>query len=164
MSSATIERSSKGRAATEIAEITPQLFQGPNRERVSVLLLGGDQPALRALYATLRVRAKVTLAEDLPAALEKLAQQDINVIFCAACFHCGSWVEALQTIGFLHPAIPVVVVNEAPQNQTFAERQTEMYAAGAFDVLDNAQDELGVLVVLAHALATGEARQWQAAS
>lgn len=138
----------------------------PFRENVNVMLLGGDQPALRALYSTLKLRTRVTLAEDLPGALEKLAYKhnEISVVFCAACFHCGSWVEALETIGFLHPDIPVVVVNEASQTQSFFERQSDIYAAGAFDVLQNPRDKLHVMVVLAHALATGEARQWQAAS
>jgi len=86
------------------------------------------------------------------------------VVFSAACFHCGSWTEAVETIGFLYPDLPVVVVNEAAQRQSLAERQAAMFSAGAFDVLHDPDDELSVMVVLAHALASGDARQWQAAS
>jgi DNA-binding NtrC family response regulator len=127
------------------------------------MLLGGDQPALRSLHASLRSRARITLAEDLPGALEKLSRQPADVVFCAACFHCGSWTEAVETIGFLYPDLPVVVVNEAAQQQSFAARQSAMLQAGAFDVLHDPHDELSVMVVLAHALASREARQWQAA-
>ena len=163
MNSTTIERPKAGESSSQEFKVLRGL-PASTRERVKVMLLGGDQPALRHLYAVLRGNAKVTLAEDLPSALEKLSREEINVVFCAACFHCGSWVEALQTMGFLHPQIPVIVVNEASQSRTFAERYADIYAAGAFDVLSDPQDELGVMVVLAHALASSEARQWQAAS
>lgn len=136
----------------------------PQRNAANVMLIGGDQPALRSLYSSLRHRARVTLAEDLPGALEKLSRQRADVVFCAACFHCGSWSEAVETIGFLYPDLPVVVVNEASHSQSFPERQAAMFQAGAFDVLHDPHDELSVLVLLAHALASGEARQWQAAS
>jgi DNA-binding NtrC family response regulator len=164
MSTMTVEKFQQDEKNTNQKKPTFGTLPAIGRERITVMLLGGDQPALRSLYAALRARTKITLAEDLPAALEKLAHQEISVVFCAACFHCGSWVEALQTIGFLHPSIPVVVVNENSQTQTLADRQSEMYSAGAFDVLHDPQDELSVTVVLAHALASGEARQWQAAS
>ena len=144
--------------------IVPKSVRSRSREQMSVLLLGGDQPALRSLCATLRNRARITQAEDLPGALEKLSRQEVDVVFSAASFHCGSWSEAVKTIGFLYPDLPVVVVNEAPQLQSFAERQKAMFTAGAFDVLHDPEDELSVMVVLAHALATGDARQWQAAS
>lgn len=142
----------------------PQPLATLPRNGVNVMLLGGEQPALRNVYGWLRGRAKITLAEDLPSALEKLNQQEIDVVFCAACFHCGSWTEVLETIGFLYPDLPVVVVNESAQGQSDAERRDAMFRAGAFDVLHDPEDELSVMVLLAHALATGEARQWQMAS
>lgn len=152
-----------GRTPDDLKIAHPALSR-PIPDQANVLLLGGEQPALRGLYALLRTRAKVTLAEDLPSALEKMTERKVQAVFCAACFHCGSWTEAVETIGFLYPDVPVVIVNEASQNQTFAEHQSAMFLAGAFDVLQDPQDELGVMVVLAHALASGEARQWQVAS
>ena len=161
--STTMERIDKAVKQNKDIEFARPALAAQTRDRVNVLLLGGQQPVLRSLHATLKMRAKVTLAEDLPAALETLAHQEFQVVFCAACFHCGSWVEALETVGFLHPDIPVVVVNEAAQSQSIFERQSAIYAAGAFDVLDDPADELNVMVVLAHALASGDGRQWQAA-
>jgi len=163
MNSTAVKRSRADESSTREFKVL-RGFPASSRERVKVMLLGGDQPALRNLYSVLRSNAKVTLAEDLPSALEKLSREEISAVFCAACFHCGSWVEALQTIGFLHPEIPVIIVNEASQNRTFAERHADIYAAGAFDVLPDPQDEWSVMVVLTHALASGESRQWQAAS
>jgi DNA-binding NtrC family response regulator len=164
MTSTTLERPKESQASTNEFKLVTGGLPAVSRERATVMLLGGDQPALRSLYGTLHSRAKVVLAEDLPSALEKLSRQEINAVFCAACFHCGSWVEALQTIGFLHPHIPVIVVNEASQDRTFTERQADIYAAGGFDVLPDPHDESSVMVVLTHALASGEARGWQAAS
>ena len=56
---------------------------GTGSGRVNVLILGGDQDDLRSLHDTLRERAKVTLAEDLPQALKKLAapQFEREVLF-----------------------------------------------------------------------------------
>ena len=142
----------------------PARDRGPVSARVNILLLGGDQPALRSLNNTLRLRAKITLAEDLPQALEKLASEEIQAVFCAACFHCGSWVEALETIGFLYPALPVIVVSEAVQSSLLAEQRPQMYAAGAFDLLLDPLNESSTMFLLEHALATGEARAWRAAS
>src|SRR5690242_5622895 len=99
MNSTTIERPRTGKSFSTEFKVLHGL-PGSSRERAHVMLLGGDQPALRTLYAVLRSSARITLAEDLPSALEKLSREEINVVFCAACFHCGSWVEALQTIGF----------------------------------------------------------------
>ena len=102
-------------------KITPQAILSPSRQQLSVMLLGGEQPALRSLLGYLRTRAKVILAEDLPSALEKLSRQQVDVVFSAACFHCGSWTEAVETIGFLYPDLPVVVVNEAAQQQSLLD-------------------------------------------
>lgn len=133
-------------------------------DRVNVMLLGGDQPALRGLHGTLRNRAKITLAEDLPQALEKLSREEIHAVFCAACFHCGSWVEALETIGFLYPALPIIVVGDAAPDKFAAPQRAEVYGAGAFDLLLYPQSETSVLFLLEHALVSGEARELRASA
>ncbi|HWP85603.1 MAG TPA: hypothetical protein VNN17_10460 [Terriglobia bacterium] len=128
------------------------------RDRTNVLLLGNDATRIAPLLETLGRAARVCWVEDLPEALQKLAQQDFQAVFVDWDFYCGSWREALQRIQELYPALPVIVLGTPQEDRLWEQQWKEAVEAGAFDLLPSIENRMAVLLVLEQAVASSEAR------
>jgi len=114
------------------------------------------------LREILRRGARVVRVEDIPQALEQLAAEPFAAAFADWSFHGGTWREALERLGALYPELPVVVVSRTNGIEEGIQEWAEVVAAGAFDLLLSVRNEAAVLSILAHAVASSEARALRA--
>ena len=133
------------------------------REKPKVLLIGDDVVRMVRLREILRRAARVVSVEDLPEALEQLARGEFETVFADWRFHCGTWREAVERLGALYPDLPVVVVSQTEGIEEGMQEWIEVVGAGAFDLLLSACNETAALMLLEHAVASGEARALRAA-
>jgi DNA-binding NtrC family response regulator len=132
------------------------------RQRPNILLIGDDAARMARLRETLSRAACVAQAEDLPQALKRLAMEDYETVFADWSFHCGTWREALQSIGELYPDLPVIVLGHSDDLNPHSRQWQEVVAAGAFDLLPAGHREFEILSLLEHALASAQARAMRA--
>ena len=132
------------------------------KERPMVLVIGdaGERTAqLRAIFSR---SARVMQAEDLPQALELLAQQDYEAVFVDWRYHCGTWRDALQRLEALYPELPVIVISQTSGIEEGIQEWAEVVGAGAFDLLLSVYNEPAAWSLLEHAVASGQARAMRA--
>ena len=128
------------------------------RQKPNVLLIGDDDARMAKWRETFERSARVAQAEDLPQALQQLARADYETVFADWRFHCGTWREALKSIGELYPDFPVIVISRSDGMEQGIQEWMEVVEAGGFDLLLASDHQSAALSLLEHAVATSEAR------
>jgi DNA-binding NtrC family response regulator len=131
-------------------------------QRPNILLIGDDAARMTRLRATLRKTARVSRAEDLPQALRRLAEDNFETVFSDWRFHCGTWREAVNSIGELYPDLPVIVVCDSDGLVRGSREWLDAMETGAFDLLLPNHREFEVLSLLEQAVASAHARALRA--
>lgn len=132
------------------------------RQRPNVLLIGDDDARMAKWRETLGRAARLAQAEDLPQALQMLAQSGYEAVFVDWRFHCGTWREAVQLVGGIYPDLPLIVINQSDGIEQGIEEWIEVLEAGAFDLLLSIHNEFATLSVLEQVVASSEARALRA--
>ena len=132
------------------------------KHRPNILLLGDDAARMARMRETLSRTARVARAEDIPQALQRLAANDFETVFSDWRFHCGTWRDALKSIGELYPDMPVIVVGDSDGLKRGSPEWMEAIEAGAFDLLPPNHRDFEALSLLEQAVASAQARAMRA--
>jgi DNA-binding NtrC family response regulator len=131
------------------------------QQQPNILLIGDDPARMARLRAILSRTARVVQAEDLQQALKRLAlknSEEFEAVFTDWRFHCGTWRDALNQIGNLHPDLPIVVVYNSEELARGSRDWREVISAGAFDLLPSSCGDLELLSLAEQAVASARAR------
>jgi two-component system, NtrC family, response regulator HydG len=91
---------------------------------------------------------------------ERLERERYDAVFCDRALGSSTWFDVVCQIRQISPDLPVIILS-----QTADEREwMEVLAAGGFDLLSLPGFERTILSVMAHAVASREARSWHSAA